>query len=75
MYLFHFSPLLCSYKIQDQPIHNEPQLTNVYDVKNNNELQNLWMNALEIHWEDSLQSIPIKENSNFKKDRIGIVHT
>ena len=45
---------------------------NVYDVKNNNELQNLWMNALEIHWEDSLQSIPIKENSNFKKDRIGI---
>ena len=75
MYLVHFSPLLCSYKIQDQPIHNEPQLTNVYDVKNNNELQNLWMNALEIHWEDSLQSIPIKENSNFKKDRIGIVHT
>ena len=75
MYLVHFSPLLCSYKIQDQPIHNESRLTNVHDIKNNNELPNVWMNDLEIHWEDSLQSKPIKENLNFKKDKIGIVHT
>ena len=69
------SMIVCNVKIQDQAIHNEPRLTNVHDVKNNNELHNLYMNDLEIHWEDSLQSIPIKENSNFKKDRIGIIHT
>ena len=35
-------------------------------------MQNLYVDDLEIHLEESLQSIPIKENSNFKKDKIGI---
>ena len=42
------SIIVYNVKIQDQAIHNEPQLMNVHDVKNNNELHNLYMNDLEI---------------------------
>ena len=42
------SIIVYNVKIQDQAIHNEPRLTNVHDVKNNNELHNLYKTDLEI---------------------------
>ena len=42
------SIIVYNVKIQDQAIHNEPRLTNVHDVKHNNELHNLYKTDLEI---------------------------